>query len=32
MIGKTVTVATGRPLGTYHPKHPDMYTLSITFI
>lgn len=25
MIGKTVTVTIDRPLGTYHPKHPDMY-------
>ena len=25
MIGKTVTVTVDRPLGTYHPKHPDIY-------
>lgn len=25
MIGKTVTVTIDRPLGTYHPEHPDMY-------
>lgn len=25
MIGKTVTVTVDRPLGSYHPKHPDMY-------
>ena len=25
MIGKTVKVIIDRPLGTYHPKHKDMY-------
>lgn len=25
MIVKTVTVTVDRPLGTYHPKHPDIY-------
>ena len=25
MIGKTVTVTVDRPLGSYHPKHPDIY-------
>lgn len=25
MIGKTVTVKVDRPLGSYHPKHPDIY-------
>lgn len=25
MIGKKVTVTVDRPLGTYHPKHPDIY-------
>lgn len=25
MIGKTVTVTVDRPLGTCHPKHPDIY-------
>lgn len=25
MIGKTVTVTVDRPLGSYHPEHPDMY-------
>ena len=25
MIGKTVTVIVDRPLGSYHPKHKDMY-------
>ncbi|MBP3673988.1 MAG: inorganic pyrophosphatase [Oscillospiraceae bacterium] len=25
MIGKTVTVTVDRPLGSYHPKHPDLY-------
>ena len=25
MIGKTVTVTVDRPLGTYHPKHPDIF-------
>ncbi|MBQ8834065.1 MAG: inorganic pyrophosphatase [Oscillospiraceae bacterium] len=25
MIGKTVTVTVDRPLGTFHPKHPDIY-------
>ena len=25
MIGKTVTVTVDRPLGTFHPKHPDLY-------
>ncbi len=24
MIGKTVTVTMDRPLGSHHPKHPDM--------
>lgn len=25
MIGKSVKVIVDRPLGTYHPKHPDIY-------
>ena len=25
MLGKTVTVIIDRPLGTYHPKHKDLY-------
>lgn len=25
MIGKTVTVTVDRPMGSYHPKHPDIY-------
>ena len=25
MIGKTVTVTVDRPLGSYHPEHPDLY-------
>lgn len=25
MIGKTVTVTVDRPMGSYHPKHRDMY-------
>ena len=25
MIGQTVTVTVDRPLGTYHPKHKDIY-------
>lgn len=25
MIGKIVTVTVDRPLGSFHPKHPDMY-------
>ncbi|HCJ96823.1 MAG TPA: hypothetical protein DHV76_07210 [Ruminococcaceae bacterium] len=25
MIGTTVTVTVDRPLGSYHPKHKDMY-------
>jgi len=25
MLGKTVTVTVDRKLGTYHPKHKDMY-------
>lgn len=25
MIGQTVTVIVDRPLGTYHPKHKDIY-------
>lgn len=25
MIGKTVKVVVDRPLGSYHPKHKDMY-------
>ena len=25
MIDKTVTVTVDRPLGSYHPKHPDIY-------
>ncbi len=25
MIGKIVTVTVDRALGTYHPKHPDIY-------
>lgn len=25
MIGKTVTVTVDRPLGSFHPKHPDLY-------
>ena len=25
MIGKTVTVTVDRPLGSCHPKHPDIY-------
>lgn len=25
MIGKTVTVTVDRPLGSCHPKHPDLY-------
>ena len=25
IIGKTVTVTVDRPLGSYHPEHPDMY-------
>ena len=25
MIGKTVTVTVDRPLGSFHPSHPDLY-------
>ena len=25
MIGEMVTVTVDRPLGSYHPKHPDIY-------
>lgn len=25
MIGQTVTVTIDRPLGSFHPKHPDIY-------
>ena len=25
MLGQTVTVLMDRPMGTYHPKHKDMY-------
>ena len=25
MIGKTVTVTVDRPLGSFHPKHPDIF-------
>jgi inorganic pyrophosphatase len=25
MLGKAVTVTVDRPLGTYHPKHKDLY-------
>lgn len=25
MIGKIVTVTIDRPLGSYHPEHPDLY-------
>lgn len=25
MIGKIVTVTVDRAMGTYHPKHPDIY-------
>ena len=25
MIGKAVTVTVDRPLGSYHPNHPDIY-------
>ena len=25
MIGKIVTVIVDRPMGTYHPKHPDLF-------
>lgn len=25
MLGQTVTVIMDRPMGTYHPKHKDMY-------
>lgn len=25
MIGKIVTVTVDRPMGSYHPKHPDLY-------
>lgn len=25
MIGNIVTVTVDRPLGTYHPEHPDLY-------
>lgn len=25
MIGDTVTVTIDRPLGSYHPEHPDLY-------
>lgn len=25
MIGQAVTVTVDRPLGSYHPKHPDIY-------
>lgn len=25
MIGKTITVTIDRPMGSYHPKHRDMY-------
>lgn len=27
MIGRTVTVTVDRPLGSYHPKHKDIYYL-----
>ena len=33
MIGKTVTVTVDRPLGTRHPKHPDiLYTVNYGFV
>ena len=33
MIGKSVTVSVDRPLGSYHPKHPDIcYTANYGFI
>ncbi|MBQ2771027.1 MAG: inorganic pyrophosphatase, partial [Clostridia bacterium] len=25
MIGRIVTVTVDRPLGSFHPKHPDIY-------
>ena len=25
MLGETVTVTIDRPMGTYHPNHPDIY-------
>ena len=25
ILGRTVTVTVDRPLGSFHPKHPDMY-------
>ena len=33
IIGKTVTVTVDRALGTYHPKHPDIfYTVNYGYI
>ncbi len=33
VIGKTVTVTVDRPLGTYHPKHKDIfYSLNYGYI
>ena len=33
MIGKTVTVTVDRPLGSRHPKHPDiLYTVNYGYI
>ena len=33
MIGKTVTVTVDRPLGSYHPNHPDLnYPINYGYI
>ena len=33
MLGKTVTVTVDRPLGTYHPEHPDIfYTVNYGYL
>lgn len=33
MIGKTVTVTVDRPLGSYHPNHPDLnYSINYGYI
>ena len=33
MIGKTVKVVVDRPLGTYHPKHKDIfYTVNYGYV
>lgn len=33
MIGKTVTVTVDRPLGSFHPKHPDIcYPINYGYI